>query len=407
MTLTSLSEYFEGAAAKRLSAVEADSSRSNQHEFNASKGLTEIMGPDDREKIPAVFIWIDDENGFISEEGYLTWYDARRRHPTRSEYRLYFPSNTIMIKANEGDAVFFALRSDGSILTIITPKNSTSENQIAFLFGLQDQLQQTFRIRDFKKNKPVETDFAIRMILAELGLETTTEAPDLLQDMLDHFGKTFPSTKIFSKYARSTLPNVSAIDDPDTALISWLEQEELLFRTLERNIVQEQINKGFNDVDEFVTYSLSVQNRRKSRAGHALENQLEEVFRQFGVKYVRGAMTEKKSKPDFLFPSEYDYKDPSFLNSKLTMLGAKTSCKDRWRQILTEAERIKEKHLITLEPSISIDQTTEMASKNIQLIVPTPLQITFTKKQKNCLINLSDFLGIIAEKDQMSQNQRD
>ena len=118
-------------------------------------------------------------------------------------------------------------------------------------------------------------------------------------------------------------------------------------------------------------------------------------------------MTEKKSKPDFLFPSEYDYKDPSFLNSKLTMLGVKTSCKDRWRQILTEAERIKEKHLITLEPSISIDQTTEMASKNIQLIVPTPLQITFTKKQKNCLINLSDFLGIIAEKDQMSQNQRD
>ena len=219
-------------------------------------------------------------------------------------------------------------------------------------------------------------------MLAHIGLEPKKfEAPDFLDDMISRFGQNFPPTKIFSEYARSTLPEVSALSDPDTGLISWIEREELLFRTLEKNIVEEQVDKGFNDVDEFVAFSLSVQNRRKVRAGLALENHLEEVFREFGVKYARGVPNGKKSKPDFLFPSEDEYRNPSFIGSKLTMLGAKTSCKDRWRQILTEAERIDEKHLITLEPSISIDQTLEMASHNVQLVVPAPLHLSYTEGQ--------------------------
>ena len=44
MSLPLLSEFFKAAAVKRLSAVEADSRRSNQHEFNASKELIAIMG---------------------------------------------------------------------------------------------------------------------------------------------------------------------------------------------------------------------------------------------------------------------------------------------------------------------------------------------------------------------------
>ena len=56
------------------------------------------------------------------------------------------------------------------------------------------------------------------------------------------------------------------------------------------------VTLSVNDVDEFVAFSLSVQNRRKVRAGLALENHLEEVFREFGVKYARGVRTEKKSK---------------------------------------------------------------------------------------------------------------
>lgn len=43
-----------------------------------------------------------------------------------------------------------------------------------------------------------------------------------------------------------------------------------------------------------------------------------------------------------------------------TMLGVKSTCKDRWRQVLSEAKRIDNKHLATLEPGISENQTAEM-----------------------------------------------
>ena len=42
------------------------------------------------------------------------------------------------------------------------------------------------------------------------------------------------------------------------------------------------------------------------------------------------------------------------------MLAVKSTCKDRWRQILAEADRLPVKHLLTLEPGISVAQTDEM-----------------------------------------------
>ena len=39
-----LSQYFDGAAIKTLSAVEADVLTSNQHEFNGVEGLRDILG---------------------------------------------------------------------------------------------------------------------------------------------------------------------------------------------------------------------------------------------------------------------------------------------------------------------------------------------------------------------------
>ena len=45
----------------------------------------------------------------------------------------------------------------------------------------------------------------------------------------------------------------------------------------------------------------------------------------------------------------------------------KSTCKDRWRQVLTEADRIEKKYLFTLEAAISNNQTDEMQAKNVQL----------------------------------------
>jgi hypothetical protein len=75
------------------------------------------------------------------------------------------------------------------------------------------------------------------------------------------------------------------------------------------------------------------------------------------------------------------------------MLGVKTTCKDRWRQILNEADRIDTKHLITLQEGVSIDQFKEMQSANVRLVVPTPLHRSYPEKIRHELISLADFIS--------------
>jgi len=105
-----------------------------------------------------------------------------------------------------------------------------------------------------------------------------------------------------------TLPEVRAEDDPDAALVAWLDHEEALFRRLERRVVAERLEQCFvtadgTDVGGFISFSLGVQNGRKSRMGHSLENHIAAALDAFDIAYVRGAVTEHNHKPDFLFPS--------------------------------------------------------------------------------------------------------
>lgn len=175
--------------------------------------------------------------------------------------------------------------------------------------------------------------------------------------------------------------------------MAWMEREEALFRTLERQIISSRLSAGFgDDVDSFIAFSLSVQNRRKSRVGFALENHLEQLFVQRGVRYSRTPMTENKSRPDFLFPGVQQYRDQAFDTGRLTVLGVKTTCKDRWRQVLAEADRVERKHLLTLEPAISSNQTEEMKAKQLQLVLPEPLHQTYSPEQRTWLNTVEFFL---------------
>ena len=75
------------------------------------------------------------------------------------------------------------------------------------------------------------------------------------------------------------------------------------------------------------------------------------------------------------------------------MLGVKTTCKDRWRQILTEAARIPRKHLATLEPAISTHQTDEMSRAGVRLVIPKSLHESFSAAQQEQLLSVRDFTG--------------
>jgi hypothetical protein len=395
-----LSKYFLAVGFKRLSLVEVAEKSSNQHEFNGTGVLKKIFGERKR-SIPTKFILLSDEQDDIKEQdGVLTWYDARERHPSRSEFRLYYSPNDVVPNAKAGDFLVVALKNEEQALVVIAPQKSTSERQLIWLLGditADDQ----FNIINLN-DKPKDVDFAARYILSSLGIASEETAPDYLDEIISRFGRKFPATREFSEFARSTIKDVFPVDDPDGTLMAWLNREEILFKTLERELISERLKQGFGDngvdVDDFIKYSLTVQNRRKSRAGRSFENNLEAIFVANKVKYSHGATTERNNRPDFVFPSIEEYHNPEFNAGLLTMLGLKTTAKDRWRQILAEAAKIPLKHLITLEPAISKNQTDEMKANLLQLVIPKSLQETFTTEQRTEIINVRQFIQLVQDR---------
>jgi hypothetical protein len=79
------------------------------------------------------------------------------------------------------------------------------------------------------------------------------------------------------------------------------------------------------------------------------------------------------------------------------MLAAKSTCKERWRQILTEANRIPNKHLCTLEAGISNAQTAEMQAQKVSLVIPKPILETYSPAQRLNILTLNQFVHRIKE----------
>ncbi len=394
-----LSDYFDGIAVKQLRAVEADALRSNQHEFNSSRQFRSLLGEPQRQVFPTTLVWLGGEQEGLSVEIDLTWYQSRK--PPRREHRLYFPTNPVSEMAREDDFLFIARRTDGTLLVVITPAESTMTGQLRWLFGLDDQVQMDYSSQTIGAGNDAELDFAARYILEELGIELEEKEADKLDRLIERFGLKFPATSVMSGLARASLPEVNARDDPDEALLLWMEREEQLFRRLERQIVAERLRTGFVDgetvdVDGFVRYSLSVQNTRKTRAGYALEHHVAAVLEANGIRFERGAVTENRNRPDFLFPGATEYQDRLYPEERLTMLGSKSTVKDRWRQVLSEASRIEEKHLLTLEPAVSVNQTDEMRAKQLQLVVPDRIRQTYRPVQQTWLMTMSGFLDLLS-----------
>ena len=426
-----LSEYFSGIMAKRLRAVEVDRKTSNQHEFNGVAKLKELLGENRIQDRSTLFFWFEDDEEMVTERSMVTWYDARESVSDRSsEYRLYFRANEVMRRAKAGDLLIVAKRqvnvqgvnqnggkgNNPELIAIVAASGSSAERQLTWLFGISaEDVGGSMFVHSMGNGTDREVDFVSRMILGELQItvqDKDAEALDtLLEPKLDKllapFRDGFPSTLEFSQFARSTLPDIDMKEDPDGALLAWIDREEQLFRRLERILVSNRLREGFHkegeiDIDGFVSFSLSVQNRRKSRAGYAVENHLYRIFKVLGLRFEHNAKTENKSKPDFLFPGEKEYHDSLFPADNLSMLGVKSSCKERWRQVLAEADRIPGKHLLTLESRISENQTNQMIHSNLQLVLPKSLHESFTRKQQVWLMSLKDFIEYIEDRQRLN-----
>jgi len=204
----------------------------------------------------------------------------------------------------------------------------------------------------------------------------------------------FPSAAEIVK--RSVEMQALQSQTPDDRLIRRRKCEFEIFRSVEEAIEGPKVSSGFGSLDEFLVLAQTILQRRKSRSGRSLELHAREIFLEEGLvehqQFSHGATSEGDKKPDFLFPSAQAYADESFPKERLRMLAAKTTARDRWRQVLNEADRVPAKHLLTLQEGVSENQFAEMQAANLQLVIPAGLVDAFPESIRPKLITLDQFI---------------
>lgn len=223
-------------------------------------------------------------------------------------------------------------------------------------------------------------------------------AGDYLYGIPDEWKTRFPSGEEISSYVINNNPHPRL--SPDELIVTWRKEEFSIFSKIEDIHVQEQIALAMQNgadsatKDAFIALANSILNRRKSRSGRSLELLLGNIFPRFGLaEFSAQAITENNKRPDFIFPSIIQYHNMDYPANRLRMLAVKTTCKDRWRQVLNEADRLNGNiHLFTLQEGVSINQFNEMREHGVHLVVPKPIHTKYPKDIQNELMSLNGFI---------------
>lgn len=264
----------------------------------------------------------------------------------------------------------------------------------------------------------LETEEDIEQFLGAFGISLTetnrlidtggvlpeTQEKIAIQEFINALTVDFPLSDVMSAAARDIQNRVYnhlefIRTNPDRKIIEWTNTEYALFRAIEHARYGEKISRGFATVDEFITMANMVLNRRKSRAGKSLEHHLSAIFDGNDILYTAQAVTEGNKKPDFLFPSQSAYHNAAFPTDKLISLAAKTTCKDRWRQVISEADRLRglPKYLCTLQQGISPAQMDEMQAENVVLVVPRPYIAAYPADRRDRIWTVTKFVKYVRE----------
>lgn len=240
-----------------------------------------------------------------------------------------------------------------------------------------------------------------------IGRNTIVSPNEKVREAFNEFmanANDFPDTSKMAEFARMCICHAygyskrDIASQPDAIILKWVDAEYKLFAELEEKIYKPIYTHPFACCQDLVTLSNSILNRRKSRAGKSLEHHLASVFTAAELEYEEQVVTEGNKRPDFIFPNGVSYHDFMFPADKLILLGAKTTCKDRWRQVLNEADRIDNKHLFTLQQGVSKNQLAEMRDEHLTLVVPRANIPLFDRAFHDNILSLSDFIEMVKEK---------
>lgn len=338
---------------------------------------------------------------------------------TRNEYR--------MTSFGRG-FVYFRPQYTGALLVLIRMENNRQETPYqytGYVFNTDAEIDEFV----------VQLELDYNRLNGMIIRNSTDEEPSLEEKLISEFTsplKDFPSTEVMSSEARkiceeaALVPARGAVTNPDATILTWCNTEFQIFRTIENKFAVTMIESNAEKIakakeekagpaaisqiiqDNFHEVN-SMLNRRKSRAGKSFEHQLAALFNANGLSFNEQVRTEGKKRPDFIFPSARDYHNPDFPAEDLVVLAAKTTCKDRWRQILNEADRVRthHKYLITMQQGISASQLQEMTDEGVILIVPKTLITDYPKEIRDKIWTVKKFIDFVKDMEKRTASISD
>jgi hypothetical protein len=202
----------------------------------------------------------------------------------------------------------------------------------------------------------------------------------------------FPDTaELVDSAAQRLAPTVGRLS-VDQRLIRRRSCEYELFRSIEDACVLPRLREGFGAVEIFMSFANAIATRRRSRSGNSLQLHLKKIFEEERMAHTYNKTSEGWRRPDFLFPPSDAYDDAGSGTGPLRVLAVKTTCKNRWRQMLGQADQIPVKHLLTLQEGVSESQHREMQQSGVVLVVPSPLIKKYPASVRTHLLSLSSFI---------------
>lgn len=364
---------------KFLSANDTGATGGHQSGILVSKAAKDLLFPgtilDGILKRDVKIKW---QNDFVTESSF-TYYSSK------NELRITrFGRGFPLLKPEKTGALF-----------IFTQQSE--EDYSAYIIETEDDIEEfldTFGISSTETNCIFESG----------GIQKNQKEIDEIDKYISTLDVDFPETGEMSSAAQRISNEVYdhieyLCTNPDKKIIEWTNMEYTLFRAIEQSRYGQTVKDGFQTVEDFVKMANSVLNRRKSRAGKSLEHHLEAIFDANQILYTAQAITEGNKKPDFIFPSQEAYHDLTFPTENIISLAAKTTCKDRWRQVLNEANRVrdKDKFLCTLQQGISPAQMDEMQDEQVILVVPKPYITCYPKDRQDRIWTVSRFVSYVKE----------
>ncbi len=297
----------------------------------------------------------------------------------------------------------FPFFEDDNVGDLLIITKHSEEDYKGFVLNTDDDIENFFSYFQLSPNE------SNQLIDIDNAIKPDKRILTLFEDFVCKFNS-FPETKIMAEGARNCynqayrISNETLILSPDSILLEWIDSEYNLFKCFEEKVYSYICTTTFPTIENFIKTANEVLNRHKSRAGKSLEHHLSNIFTHNELLFEEQAVTEDNKKPDFLFPNAECYHNWNFPTDDLTVLGAKTTCKDRWRQIVTEADRLDVKYLFTLQQGISKNQLKEMADSNVKLVVPQKYLNSFPIEYRSDLLDLKGFISMIKEKQNQNKH---